>query len=136
MRRDSSDVRSSVRAFAIGAWYSMSRLASSIGSATDDPLLARAVELDGRAVGRLAATGELDRHRARHLELAAHDPDVAAGRAARADDARELVVERGEERRAGVADQGDDPVRAGVHEGEDVVRALHHLELPGHRCRV
>src|SRR5918993_1346829 len=94
----SSEVRSSVRAREMGAWYPMSRLARATddsASATDDRLGRCAVELDLRSGGRLVAR-EGARHHTRHLELAAHDPDVAADRAARADDRGELVVDRGQ----------------------------------------
>ena len=78
---------------------SMRRLAVSTAvsaSATDDRLVAGAVELDlGARVGLGAAEGA--GHHAGHLELAAHDADVAAQRAARADDRGELVVDRREE---------------------------------------
>src|SRR5436190_13831951 len=112
IRALSSEVRSSVSAFEIGAWYEMSRLAASMGdsvSATDDRLVAGAVELDLGARGGLVP-GEGAAHHARHLELTAHDPDVAPRRAARAEDRGELVVDRCEERRAGVAHQGDHSV--------------------------
>src|SRR5688572_18712642 len=96
----------------------MSRLAVSsavASSATDDRRLARAVELDLVAGDWLVAV-ELAAHRARDLELAADDADVAPQRAAGADDRGQLVVDRREERRTGVPHQRDHPFGAGVHE--------------------
>src|SRR3954468_16157017 len=112
---DSSDVRSVVSALAMGLWYAMRSFvrASSAGSGTHDRLVAGAVELHFCAVGRFAAR-EGRAHRARHLELAADDADVAAHGPARAHHSRELVVDRREERRARIADDSDDAFRAGV----------------------
>src|SRR3954468_19527180 len=122
---DSSDVRSVVSARAMGLWYAMRSFvrASSAASGTHDRLVAGAVELPLAAVGGFAVR-EGRAHRARHLELAADDADVAADRPARAHHPGELVVDRREERRARVADDGDDPLRAGVHEREHVVGPL------------
>ena len=106
-----------------------------VAHGTHDRLGARAVELDLGAVGRLGLV-EHAAHHARHLELAAHDADVAARRAARADDPGELVVDRREERGAGVADQRDDALAPRVHQLEHVVRPVEHLPPPAHRRRV
>src|SRR4051794_20380238 len=137
MSLDSSDVRSVVSAFAIGLWYSMrsSVRARSTGSDTHDRLGAGAVELDLRAIGRLAVR-ERRAHRAGHLELAADDADVAANGAARAHDAGELVVDRREERCARVAHHRDDALGAGVHQREHVVGTVEQAPDTPHGCRV
>ena len=61
-------------------------------------------------------------HHAGHLELAAHDPDVAAHRPPVQMIPGELVVQRRQERRAGVAHHGDDALSPRVHEVQHVVR--------------
>src|SRR5262249_50865069 len=121
----SREVRSSVSDLEIGPWYPISRLAVATASVeapsgTDDRLVPRAVELDLGAALRLGAR-ERATHHAGHLELAAHDADVAADRAARADDGRELVVDRGQEGGPGVSHERDDALGAGVHQVQHVV---------------
>src|SRR5437867_12602349 len=101
MRADSRAVRSAVMARETSEWRVISRLVSARTSGTYDTLVSRAVDLD--FVARVGfAVGELNTHHARQVELSAHDPDVAAERAAGAYDGRELVVQRGEEGRTRV----------------------------------
>src|SRR3954454_6106403 len=137
MSLDSSDVRSVVSALAIGLWYAMRSFvrARPTGSDTHDRLVTGAVELDLRAIGRLAVR-ERRAHRAGHLELAADDADVAADRAARAHHAGELVVDRREERRSCVTHHGDDALGAGVHQLEHVVGTVEQAPPAPHRPRV
>src|SRR5918994_378376 len=123
MSADSSAVRSAVIALEIFPWYSIQRLSSDLSiRTTKQAVVAAAVDLDAVPVGGLGV--ERRAHDARDLVLAAHDPDVADRRARQADDRREVVEHRGQERRAGVGDAGDDPVRRRVHELQDVVGIL------------
>src|SRR5438128_4711601 len=131
MRADSRAVRSAVMARETSEWRVINRLASARTSGTDDAFVPGAVDLDlGAGVG--LAVGELHAHHARKVELAAHDPDVAAKRAAGAHDGGELVVQRGEEGGAGVAHEGDDALGASVHQLEHVVGTGQQPPPPAH----
>src|SRR5438270_11291861 len=101
----------------------MSSSASALFSPTDDAFGSRAVDLDSRAIEGLVAV-ELGAHHARELELAADDADVAASRAAGADDAGQLVEDRREEGGARVPHESDDSLGARVEQGEHIVGRL------------
>ena len=96
-------------------------LTATLTAAPDDAGFGAAVDLDHVAVGGLAVV-ERRRHHARHLVLAAHDPDVRERRARKADDRGQLVEDRREERGAGVTHARDDTFGGGVHQRQDVVR--------------
>src|SRR5438094_5710620 len=132
MRADSRAVRSAVIARETSEWSVIRRLASARTSRTDNAFLSGAVDLDlGPGVG--LAVGELHTHHARKVELAAHDPDVAAKRAAGAHDRGELVVQGCEEGGARVAHEGDDALGARVHQVEHVVGTGQQPPPPAHR---
>src|SRR5438477_10930569 len=113
----------------------MSSLTSAVRSTTDDPFGTGAVDLDLAPVGRFAVD-EGGAHHAGQLELAAHDADVAAPRAARAQDGGELVIDRGKKGRPGVAHERDDAVGAVVEQVQDVVGRLEMTADALHRSMV
>src|SRR6266550_4790697 len=141
MSFDSRLVRSAVIAPLMPECQANSRLVAaltslaSLNSGTHDAFGTRAVDLDGVAVPRLAI-GERRAHHARHLELAAHDADVAPRRAARTHDGSELVVDRREERSAGIANESHHPLGPRAHELEHVIGRLHGSPRARHRVVV
>src|SRR5438552_10058034 len=141
MSFDSRLVRSAVIAPLMPECQASNRLVAaltslaSLNSGTDDAFGPGAVDFDRVAVARLAI-GEGGAHHARHLELAAHDADVAPRCATRADDGGELVVDRREERGACIADQCHDAFGPRPHELEHVVGGLHGAPRARHRVVV
>src|SRR5439155_1175101 len=141
MSFDSRLVRSAVIAPLMPECQASNRLVAaltsltSLSSGTHDAFGPGAVDFDRVAVARLA-TGEGGAHHARHLELAAHDADVAPRCAARADDGGEFVVDRREERRARIANERHHPFGPRPHELEHVVGRLHGAPRARHRVVV
>src|SRR5437016_776414 len=139
MSFDSRLVRSAVIAPLMPECQANSRLVAaltplaSLTSRTHDAFGPGAVDLDRIAVARLAV-GERGAHHARHLELTAHDADVAPRRAARAHDSSELVVDRREERGARVANERHHPFGPRAHELEHVVGRLEGAPRARHRA--